>query len=117
MAFGLGAGLLAAKARAEKMQTAEQTFFSSYFDIPSEGGRYNLIFRTTTPLDGQLLYLELDGEPFAEVEIPNSGSWTNFVNALAEDLFIPANAEGQLRITYDGSELHFTAFSINSIEI
>lgn len=117
IAIGTGIGLLASKAWVEKTRIAQELSHSSYFEIPSEGGRYNLIFRAATPLDGQLLYLKLDGEFFAEVELPNSGSKTNYVNALAEDIYIPANAEGEICVIYDHSEMNLSAFSINPFEI
>ncbi|MDF7823453.1 hypothetical protein P4B35_05470 [Pontiellaceae bacterium B12227] len=113
--IGVGVGLIAGNAWGRKIRAGEPIIHNFCSWSQTEGGRYNLTFRTATPLDGQMIYLELDGELFAEMEVPNSGSWTSFVDAVAEDMVIPSG--GEFQITYDRAQLQFSSISFKRIEI
>lgn len=110
--IGVGVGLIGVNAW---IRNNELNMCSVYSRIQPDGGHFKLTFRTATPLDGQILYLWLDGELFAEVEIPNSGSWTGYIDAVADDIVIPACPGGELHAFYDPAQLDCLSLSVSQV--
>jgi len=87
------------------------------YTVNTEPGAYDIDFRVSTQSDNQVVVVKLNGNEVGTLNLPNTGSFTNFQTATLPTVILDGGADDVLRLEFSGGAAAYNWMQFNQVEL